>query len=215
MRNRDSSPTLKNCTFFGNTAKTNGGGMRSFGTSSPILENCTLINNTADSDNDGSGSGGGVYVDISNVSTLTVRNTIVANNKKGTSVDDDFWHDEVGTVSSEYNIVEFSAGYTAGTGDITGDQPLLSIEDLDNNGGLPQTCALLAGSPAINAADPATVLAQDQRGEPNIGTKDIGAYEYQGPAVTTTNADTVSTSDATVVGNIPITHALMQSIQTG
>ncbi|MDI9461869.1 MAG: choice-of-anchor Q domain-containing protein, partial [Bacillota bacterium] len=52
MFNNNSSPTVVNCTFSGNTARYNGGGMYNgldnpFGTSSPRVENCTFSGNTA------------------------------------------------------------------------------------------------------------------------------------------------------------------------
>ena len=52
MRNRDSSPTVSNCTFAGNSADF-GGGMFNGG-SSPTVSNCTFSENTANS------SGGGM-----------------------------------------------------------------------------------------------------------------------------------------------------------
>lgn len=54
---------------------------------------------------------------------------------------------------------------------------------LANNGGETDTMALLAGSPAINAADPARCPATDQRGlpRPQLGGCDIGAFEVQPP----------------------------------
>ena len=56
---------------------------------------------------------------------------------------------------------------------------------LQNNGGPTQTQALLPGSPAINAGNPAgcrdalgALLLADQRGFPRLGRCDIGAYEF-------------------------------------
>jgi len=51
----NSSPTLENCTFTGNTATSSGGGMYCEEYSSPILENCMFRNNTA------ANYGGGMY----------------------------------------------------------------------------------------------------------------------------------------------------------
>jgi hypothetical protein len=62
---------------------------------------------------------------------------------------------------------------------------------LQNNGGLTQTMALLSGSPAIDAGNPAGctdgsghLLKTDQRGMPrpdpeDTGGCDIGSYESQ------------------------------------
>ena len=87
--------------------------------------------------------------------------------------------------------------------------PLLDPAGLADNGGLTQTIALEAGSPAINAGDE-TVCATppisnlDQRGfvRPGIGAMNcsIGAYEFgsttQGSTTTTTTA-TIATSTTT------------------
>ena len=53
-------------------------------------------------------------------------------------------------------------------------------ESLANNGGPTQTHALLAGSAAINAANPQLCSPTDQRGAPRVGTCDIGAFEFGG-----------------------------------
>ena len=49
--------------------------------------------------------------------------------------------------------------------------------------------ALLAGSPAIDAADPAFAPATDQRGFARGAAPDIGAYEVSHRIVVTTAAD--------------------------
>jgi CSLREA domain-containing protein len=75
-----------------------------------------------------------------------------------------------GTVSSDgYNLDNVGTCPLAGTGDILGSDPLLAV--LGDNGGPTHTMALLPGSPAIDAGDPAgctdrlgTLLTVDQRG---------------------------------------------------
>ncbi len=61
--------------------------------------------------------------------------------------------------------------------------PLLG--SLGDNGGPTQTMPLLAGSPAIDAANPAACPVLDQRGYSRSGACDIGPYEYQGAPVST------------------------------
>ena len=67
--------------------------------------------------------------------------------------------------------------------DITHADPHLG--PLQDNGGPTYTQALLSGSPAINAGNPAGcsgkagILTADQRGSPRVGRCDIGAYEIQ------------------------------------
>lgn len=57
---------------------------------------------------------------------------------------------------------------------VIGGDPLLA--PLGDYGGAIETCALLPGSPARNAA-PGSAVTTDQRGFPIVGVPDIGAYE--------------------------------------
>ena len=58
------------------------------------------------------------------------------------------------------------------------------VGPLADNGGPRLTMALLPGSPAIGAADPASARPTDQRGFPRpSGAADIGAYEFGYPPV--------------------------------
>jgi len=92
-----------------------------------------------------------------------------------------------GTIDSHHNHVQNPNGCTfAGTGDVTGTDPLLDPQ-LANNGGPTPTHALPFTSPAHDAGDPAGCnapdglpLANDQRGAgfPRLdGRCDKGAYE--------------------------------------
>ena len=94
-----------------------------------------------------------------------VRNSIVAGNTAS---------DCSGPLTSAgYNLIGSTAGctYTPGAGDQIGVDPRLAT--LANNGGPTQTIALLPGSAAIDAGDPAGCLGAggrplttDQRGAP-------------------------------------------------
>jgi CSLREA domain-containing protein len=70
-----------------------------------------------------------------------------------------------------------SCGFESGQGTVVADARLGA---LTNNGGPTDTHALLAGSPAINAADPNTCPAgsPDQRHAPAPDACDIGAFEF-------------------------------------
>jgi VCBS repeat-containing protein len=102
--------------------------------------------------------------------------------------------------------------------DILNVDPLLG--PLANNGGPTQTRALLAGSPAIDAANTATSPATDQRGvaRPQGPAADIGAYELapiNRPPVAsdgslTTNEDTAA--NGTLVANDPDGDALQYTL---
>jgi hypothetical protein len=104
-------------------------------------------------------------------------------------------------VSGGHNLVGINSG-SNGTGcggfsdGVKGDQVGTDTEPLDPqlgplaaNGGLTQTMALLAGSPAIEAGDPsdcqaAPINGLDQRGKPrNVAARDVcdaGAYDTGG-----------------------------------
>jgi autotransporter-associated beta strand protein len=136
------------CTFSGNTASGAGGGAVSNGTDAATqLTHCTISSNQAPG-----GAGGGIRRASG---TVTITHSIVAGN----------------TANADANvsgtIVQTGANLTAGN-------PLLA--PLASNGGPTQTMALLAGSPARNAAIGSTATS-DQRGSPIVGVPDLGAYE--------------------------------------
>jgi CSLREA domain-containing protein len=105
--------------------------------------------------------------------TLWLVNTIVA----GNSVTDCLNH--VGQVASGgHNVDSDNTCNLTAPGDIPGINPLLG--PLKDNGGPTFTHALLAGSPAIDAANDASCPPLDQRGfaRPFGQGCDIGAYEF-------------------------------------
>ncbi|MBK8476194.1 MAG: hypothetical protein IPL39_07715 [Opitutaceae bacterium] len=163
--------TLQNCTLSGNQATgtdpgDGGGAIFQFGDT--VLEHCTIVGNTAAGPNEATS---GIFILNG---TLTLNNSIVANNGAGGT---DNFSVTGGTFTSlGYNLSNDWNGRATTTGDLTAN-PLLGA--LANNGGPTRTHALLAGSPAINAADPADATATDQRGalRPQNGRSDIGAYE--------------------------------------
>ncbi len=112
------------------------------------------------------------------VGNVILKNTIIANNGSG------FSSDCSGVITSQgYNLIgRNSCTFTVAVGDNIGTNanpinPHLTL--LQDNGGPTFTHALMAGSPAINAGDPATCPAIDQRGVARpVGARcDIGAYE--------------------------------------
>ena len=64
-----------------------------------------------------------------------------------------------------------------GANNLTGQQDYLNLAALADNGGPTETCALLAGSVAINAGTDTGAPTIDQRGYDRISPYDIGAYE--------------------------------------
>jgi len=168
---------LDNVTVSGNTTPGNGGGIDLIGMgSSSIVElsNCTVRNNHSGS------QGGGIH---NHAATVKLRNTIVADNTTSGS-----GPDCEGVISSlGYNLIQDTTGCTfaPGEGDLTDVQAQLSQLVV-----APARLAyfpLLAGSPAIDAGNPAGCtgatgsLDTDERGAPRVGRCDMGAYEYTLP----------------------------------
>jgi hypothetical protein len=184
--------TIDACTFSSNSAWS-GGGIVNYcdsGSATLTINASTLSGNSA-----ASGDGGG----IQNVfGTLMIGDTILNAGAAGGNI-----YNYSGTVTSDgYNLSSDAAGGDSTTGpggllnstkDIRNTNPLLG--PLQNNGGPTWTCALLPGSPAIDAgkcnAITNLVCATDQRGYPRVvilpdypivpggDGSDIGAYELQ------------------------------------
>jgi CSLREA domain-containing protein len=193
------SLTLVNSTFSGNTADEDGGGL--YLASDLSLFNVTIAGNTADADSDASGDGGGLYLNSNSVPgvVFTTHNSLI-----GANLDDSgagVLHPDCSgsLISAGYNFVEDATGCTL-VGDLTGNVIGLSpnLGALQDNGGPTLSQALLAGSPAIDAADPSgcagpggAPLTADQRAyaRPVDGNSDsvvrcdIGAYEANSAAL--------------------------------
>ena len=174
--------TLNNSTISGNTSSSDGGGIVNHYDSTMTLNNSTVTSNTAYT------FGGGIRSYI----PVTLQNSILAGNiSLGTDPDC------YGPISSAgYNLIGNTTCLINGdlTGNITGVDPMLG--PLQNNGGTTLTHALLQGSPAINAGNPAgctdqlgNPLTADQRGKPRVGRCDVGAYELQPLGFSTKLAD--------------------------
>jgi ELWxxDGT repeat protein/predicted outer membrane repeat protein len=157
------SLTLTNCTISHNGSG-NGGGIFNSGT-------LTILNNTITGNLAGGGSG------LRNTGTASLENTIIAGNFEGWGYGtDDVW----GTITSlGHNLIGNTAGSTGfgATGDLLNVDAKLG--PLADNGGPAPTHMLLMGSPAINAANPPTAPAMDQRevARPQGSAADIGAVE--------------------------------------
>jgi CSLREA domain-containing protein len=190
--------TLNNSTVSGNVASAGGGGIYNSGTLA--LNNVTIANNTAN-------NGGGI---LNDVGTVEFRNTIIAGN---TAVSAPNCSDTLSSLG--YNLVQDTSGCTITgdtTGNIIGQDPLLG--PLQNNGGKTETHALLLGSPAIDAGNPAGcfgsdgLLTTDQRGEvrPLDGDDDrqavcdIGAFEFRQNNFVLLRAFPTGDDTTTVVG---------------
>ncbi len=174
--------SIANTTVSGNISQGSGGGMF-FGAAPARNSQPTVVNSTVASNfSDGLG-GGGIWVNYG--STVTLTNSIVAQPLKGTNC----WFLNFGNMIGGNNLD--TDGTCAGSTTVA--DPMLG--PLANNGGPTQTRALLIGSPAIGAANTAAatappVNAVDQRGvfRPQGATADIGAFELEAAATTTSVA---------------------------
>jgi hypothetical protein len=157
--------TVTGSTLSGNHAISAGGGISNHGT-------VTVTNSTLSANSASVGVGG-----ISNSATLTLGNTIVAGNSSATDGSDA----SGGFTSLRYNLVRITDGSTGwGGNDLTGTasgplDPMLGT--LGDQGGPTWTIPLLAGSPALNAGDPALLGTADQREAVRGGGVHVGAFQ--------------------------------------
>jgi hypothetical protein len=188
--------TVSNSSLSDNSAY-RGGGIANFGTLT--VSNSTLSDNSANGGIFGEGGG------ILNSGTLMSGNTIVAGNTAFGSPD--FKGD---LTSQGYNLIGDGTG-GSGYADTdlvgTASMPINpNLGPLQDNGGPTQTMALLSGSPALNAGDPAQLGVADQRGVVRAGGVNIGTYQASATAFVLAAPDTVSSGvpfDVTVTAVDP------------
>jgi predicted outer membrane repeat protein len=185
--------TLVNSTVSGNTATNDGGGIYVYN-GSFNLHNVTIANNTADSDGNDNGDGGGINIDGSSIVTAT--HSIIGGNVDNSPTGSQHPDCSGMLTNPSYNLIGLTTGCSvSGTAldNIINASP--NLGPLQDNGGNMLTHALLAGSPAIDAGDPAGCLDQnglplttDQRnfirpadGGSGSARCDMGAFEYASP----------------------------------
>ncbi len=179
----NSSLSLTNSTVSENRAELYGGGIN--GSNSSV----SLTNSTV-SENFSVFGGGGISIRSSG-SSLSLSNSIVSGNYatndgneivlfSSYSISDSLLGSSISSGNSAfYGFTPSSTENIIATYD--GNQPtaLRSILGaLQNNGGSTQTHALVANSPAINAANNGACPATDQREETRDNQCDIGAFEF-------------------------------------
>lgn len=182
---------IVNSTIGGNVGAYSGGGIFNAGTAT--INSSTIAWNESQ-------LGGGIFNTTSYIATVS--NTLVAWNTG--------WqggYDCEGTVTSGgYNLIRRFSTYCSIIGDLTGVMTGTSYNPLtstyDFHGGLTKNYILLAGSPMINAGNPAPVGSGgyscpvvDQRGvsRPQASICDIGSTETTAQFTVTKNVDVVFT----------------------
>jgi CSLREA domain-containing protein len=182
----DGTATLTNVTISGNRSLTDfGGGLYFFSDTDSTVDNATITGNSA------AQRGGGILAEGSPFigRTPEIANSILAGNTASSEPDCS------GSVTSAgYNLVGNGTGCTSfapANHDLEGNPGALldpRLGPLAGNGGPTPTHALLAGSPALDAGNPAApglggaaCEATDQRGAPRPGGArcDIGAFERE------------------------------------
>jgi CSLREA domain-containing protein len=200
--------SIVNSTISHNSALDEGGGIY-VRNSIFKIDHTTITHNHANTDEDTSGTGGGIYVRGAENRLSKINNSIVAHNTRNGEATDVVTLVSKPTISHSLIGSNFGSDFPEapiGSPDANGNliggpihgaiDPLLG--PLADNGGPTLTHALLPGSPAIDAGDPALVAGVDdtpefdQRGEPFRriagGRIDIGAFESQ-PLIVDTLAD--------------------------
>jgi hypothetical protein len=168
--------SISNSTFNYNYAGIRGGGIFNAG-ASMLITNNTLSGNAAN-------DGGGIYLDIPYfITTLTLKNTIIADSISG---GDCIGNGQI--VDGGHNLdSDGSCNLDPAKGSLPNTDP--NLGPLQNNGGPTWTQALQWGSPAIDTGDNATCPPTDQRGVlrpldgnwDRVAVCDIGSFEAANP----------------------------------
>ena len=206
---------LTNSTVSNNYTKVSGGGIHVEGSGYLLMANSTVVFNSAGDNPNRTNIGGGLLLDSGSSGTTNVlTNNIIAGNTVINPTDPpDCAVDIFGaTLSTNHNLVQSPGNCTfTGIGDLTGVDAGV-MHSLAWNGGVTRTYALLAGSPALNAGDPAgckdtfgNLLATDQRGvgfPRKIGSAcDMGSVENPSTPPPASAPTLDSSSDSGVAGD--------------
>ncbi len=163
---------IVNSTLSGNTSTTWHGGALFLTDGVVTMTNATVVGNNAPAGTTG-GLFTGTFTDAS--ATLTIQNSIVANNGDFGCFLAPFGAGAVALDSLGNNVFTDGTCSPIGSDQVVGDA---LVDVLADNGGPTWTHALLAGSPAIDAANNAVCEPTDQRGVARDAACDAGAFEY-------------------------------------
>ncbi|MFN5857624.1 MAG: FG-GAP-like repeat-containing protein, partial [Pseudanabaenaceae cyanobacterium] len=217
--NQGGTLTLTNTTLSSNTASGNGGGMTING-GTVTITNSTLNSNRANGDfgggidnngnltvsnstfsgNSAANRGGALW----NYSTLSLSNSTFSGNIAPNGGGVYYQQGTITTLQNNLFADSTISNYTPNATNLVGTAAALGLDStLQNNGGPTQTHALLSGSSAINAATGGT--STDQRGIAAIGSRDIGAFEYQYQLPSVTVAAGINPVEGNTNGTFTIT----------
>jgi hypothetical protein len=212
------SVSISNSTVANNTA-INGAGIEVTGYGGSVaLTSDTIIGNTATNANVIPGSGGAIALPpASKYPVISLDSTIVAGNSSTNGFNDisaasalSPMGQSTAIVAAKYTAIGSTAGFplTDQGHNLIGANLLLG--PVQNNGGSVPTAALVAGSPAIDAGDPALGGTTDDRGvtRPQGSGVDIGAYERTASTIGASAALTnVSSLNASPTYQFTVTYA--------
>jgi hypothetical protein len=177
---------VTNSAIYGNSAASAGGGISAGGTTN--VTNSTITGNSSGWDS----AGGGINNEGS--PSLTIQNTIIANNPTGNNC----WS-HYGQAGYPFNGSNNLANDDTCGPNFTNSASIL-LGAAGNYGGSTQTFPLLPGSAAIGATNASCPL-YDQRGFERGETCDIGAFESQGFTLAKTAGDNQSANTNTTFAN--------------
>lgn len=197
-----------NSTLSGNRASESGGGLLNDPDAQTTLSSSTIVNNRADDDLDGTGQGGGVSRAGGGTGSIRLFNTLLAGNQESMARSGGWSRYDSdcagsGVQSDGFSLIEHyrSTRCTISGGAFVAADPLLGV--LQNNGGPTLTHLPGAGSPAIDAGNPANCIfgnadpiKLDQRGieRPQGARCDLGAVEVEPAAPSAPPTPTPSAS---------------------
>jgi hypothetical protein len=185
--------TLDSTTVSENYAVGEGGGIANYLRGTLMIINSTIASNWVVLDGSGSSVGGG---GVWNEGSATIQSSTISGNRAnfGGGIFNTGRLNMRNSVLAGNLVSDLDGGLDSGDHNLIGGNPLLG--PLQNNGGPTKTMAPLAGSPALNAGDPAQLGVADQRGVVRRGGVNVGAYQASASAF-------VLTAPATVTAGTP------------
>jgi RTX calcium-binding nonapeptide repeat (4 copies) len=183
---------IANTTISGNKTNAEGGGIYNGATSRLIVNSSTIYQNTA------ALTGGGIVSSTVTTSIIngtigqSINNTVIAGNLDNDSSNGNHSDVSGNFTTALFNLIGDGTGSKGFSNGVNGNKVGTSttpiapqLGSLQNNGGTTPTHALLADSPAIDAANPNGNVLVDQRGvaRPQGDGFDIGAYEATLPII--------------------------------